>query len=62
VLTDLGRLDAALESYEAALAASPDHPHALNGAARAALALCDWAAHRGIQAGSLRRRSRRGVR
>jgi protein O-GlcNAc transferase len=43
VLADLGRLDAALESHDAALAANPDHPHALNGAARAALILCDWA-------------------
>jgi protein O-GlcNAc transferase len=41
-LTDLERPQEALGSYEQALAANPAHPHALNGAARAALALCDW--------------------
>jgi protein O-GlcNAc transferase len=42
VLRDLGRPDEALASYEQALAANPAHRHALNGAAQAALILCDW--------------------
>ncbi len=42
VLRDLGRLADARDSYAAALDAAPDHPHALNGLAQAALALCDW--------------------
>jgi len=42
ILRDLGQLQAALESYEAARVAAPNHPHALNGIAQAALALCDW--------------------
>jgi protein O-GlcNAc transferase len=42
VLRDLGRLDEALASFEQVLAANPAHQHALNGAAQAALVLCDW--------------------
>ena len=42
VLRDMGRLDEALAGYEQALAANPAHQHALNGAAHAALILCDF--------------------
>jgi protein O-GlcNAc transferase len=42
ILRDLKRMDEALASFEQALAANPAHQHALNGAALAALALCDW--------------------
>ncbi|HMH65514.1 MAG TPA: tetratricopeptide repeat protein [Rhizomicrobium sp.] len=42
VLRDMGQLDEALASYEQALAANPAHQHALNGAALAGRALCDW--------------------
>jgi len=42
ILSDMGRAGEALENYEAALAANPRHAHALNGAATAALNLCDW--------------------
>ncbi len=38
ILRDLGRMAEALAGYEQAGA----HPNALNGAAQAALALCDW--------------------
>ncbi|HEY8253413.1 MAG TPA: tetratricopeptide repeat protein [Rhizomicrobium sp.] len=43
ILRDLGRMAEALAGYEQALAIQPAHLHALNGAAQAALALCDWA-------------------
>jgi predicted O-linked N-acetylglucosamine transferase (SPINDLY family) len=42
ILRDLGRMAEALAAYEQVLAAQPAHLHALNGAAQAALALCDW--------------------
>ena len=42
ILRDLGRMAEALADYEQALAIQPAHLHALNGAAQAALALCDW--------------------
>lgn len=42
ILRDLGRMAEALEIYEQVLAVQPAHLHALNGAAQAALALCDW--------------------
>lgn len=42
ILSEMGRKAEALEAYEAALAANPGHAHALNGAATAALNLCDW--------------------
>jgi protein O-GlcNAc transferase len=38
ILRDMGRLQDALAAYEEA----GNQPHALNGAAQAALALCDW--------------------
>ena len=43
ILRDLGRMAEALPDYEQALAIQPAHLNALNGAAQAALALCDWA-------------------
>ena len=43
ILRDLGRMAEALADYEQAMAIQPAHLHALNGAAQAALALCDWA-------------------
>lgn len=42
ILTACARHGEALAQYEAALAADARHPRALNGAAAAALALCDW--------------------
>jgi len=42
ILRDLGRMAEALADYEQVLAIQPAHLHALNGAAQAALALCDW--------------------
>ena len=42
VLRDMGRLSEALAGYEQTLAANPAHQHALNGAAQAALTLCDF--------------------
>jgi len=42
ILTAGARHGDALAQYEAALAADARHPRALNGAAAAALALCDW--------------------
>jgi predicted O-linked N-acetylglucosamine transferase (SPINDLY family) len=42
ILRDLGRMAEALADYEQVLAIQPTHVHALNGAAQAALALCDW--------------------
>jgi protein O-GlcNAc transferase len=42
VLSELKRHDEAVMSYERAIAIWPDHPHALNGLADTALAVCDW--------------------
>jgi protein O-GlcNAc transferase len=42
VLRDLGRMAEALAGYEQVMQVQPAHLHALNGAAQAALALCDW--------------------
>jgi len=42
VLRDLGRLEEALRHYETTLMENPAHLYALNGAAQAAQALCDW--------------------
>jgi predicted O-linked N-acetylglucosamine transferase (SPINDLY family) len=42
ILRDLGHMAEALADYEQVLTIQPAHLHALNGAAQAALALCDW--------------------
>ena len=42
ILRDMGRMAEALADYEQVLAIQPAHLHALNGAAQAALTLCDW--------------------
>ena len=38
----LKRYEEALASYQRALALQPSHPHAFNGMAHCALAICDW--------------------